>query len=216
MFLDVAQADAAAFANFAVEGEAAARRAALASGEPTPPPAPARRGRGTEQPRSTMQAYTTRDGHTLLLMALERKFFVRLAEAVGRPDLLALVPEDQYLASGNQEIDDALCEIIATKDIGEWMQLFAAADVPVVPVNENAQVLDDPQLAARIEWLEADDDTVTMKTPVRGLPTIAAPTRAPAIGQDTVEVLASIGVDQAEIDRLERDGVIRVAHPSDD
>jgi crotonobetainyl-CoA:carnitine CoA-transferase CaiB-like acyl-CoA transferase len=146
----------------------------------------------------------------LLLMALERKFFVRLAEAVARPDLLEHIRGDQYLTTASKEVDDAMVDIVSSKDLSEWMEIFAAADVPVVPVNESSQVLDDPHLSTRIEWLDADQDTVTMKTPVHSEPSIASPRRAPAIGQDTAAVLAAIGIDQAEIDRLAGVGVIQI------
>jgi crotonobetainyl-CoA:carnitine CoA-transferase CaiB-like acyl-CoA transferase len=58
--------------------------------------------------------------------------------------------------------------------------------------------------------LDADQGTVTMKTPVHSEPSIASPRRAPAIGQDTAAVLAAIGIDQAEIDRLAGVGVIQI------
>ena len=206
VFLDIAQADAAAFANYAVEEQTADRRAVEAGSVPPPaPPAP----RAGSAPRSTIQAYRTRDGKPLMLMALERKFFVRLAEAAGRPDLLTHVPEDQYMVRGSKEIDEALAQAIATKDLADWMTIFADADVPVVPVNEAAEVSEDPQMKARLEWLEADQGAVTMKTPVRSDPAIAAPVRAPAVGQDTAEILGRV-MDQAELDRLAADGVIRV------
>jgi crotonobetainyl-CoA:carnitine CoA-transferase CaiB-like acyl-CoA transferase len=50
-----------------------------------------------------------------------------------------------------------------------------------------------------------------MKSPVHSEPSIASPRQAPAIGQDTAEVLASIGIEQAEIDDLARAGVIGLA-----
>jgi crotonobetainyl-CoA:carnitine CoA-transferase CaiB-like acyl-CoA transferase len=167
-------------------------------------------------PVSTIQAYRTRDGKPLMLMALERKFFVRLAEATGRDDLLAYVG-DSYLVRGTKEIDAALTETIALKDLDEWMAIFAQADVPVVPVNDGAAVADNPQMRARIEWLEADQATVTMKTPVRSEPAIAAPLRAPAIGQDTAGILTAIGIDPTELERLAKEGVIRLgaSHPTD-
>jgi crotonobetainyl-CoA:carnitine CoA-transferase CaiB-like acyl-CoA transferase len=196
-FLDIAQADAAAFANLTIEEHAAS---------PSLPPtgAPAADG------RSTMQAYRTLDGKVLLVMALERKFLVRLADAVGRPDLLDGVDEDEHLARGNVRIDETLVEILASRDLDDWMQLFAAADVPAIPVNDSAGAFDDPHLRERLEWLDADDGTSTMKTPVRGVPSIAAPDRAPAIGADTAEVLAAIGVESAELERLARAGDIRL------
>ena len=205
VFLDVAQADASAFANFAIEDAAAERSTTV------PAPAPAPTGAAPPARPTTTQAYRTRDGKVLLLMALERKFFARLATAVDRPDLLAQVPEEEYLARGSAEIDDALAEIVGTKNLDEWMAILAAADVPAVPVNDGAQALDDPHLRARTEWLDGDQGTVTMKTPVHARPPVAAPDPAPAVGHDTAEVLAAVGVDPAEIDRLAREGVVGVA-----
>jgi crotonobetainyl-CoA:carnitine CoA-transferase CaiB-like acyl-CoA transferase len=158
-----------------------------------------------------MQSYRTRDGRLLLVMALERKFFVRLAEAVGREDLLAQVSGDQHIVRGSEETDAALCEILASRDLDEWMEIFAAADVPVVPVNESAQVAEDPHLRVRIDWIEGDQHTVTMKTPVHSEPPLASPARAPAVGQHTAEVLERVGVDPAMLEQLVRDGVIGAA-----
>jgi crotonobetainyl-CoA:carnitine CoA-transferase CaiB-like acyl-CoA transferase len=210
VFLDVAQADAAAFVNYEVEEHVAVERAtASGADDGSVPSAP--RDAGTPTPRSTMQSYRTRDGRLLLVMALERKFFVRLAEAVGRDDLLAQVPDDQHIVQGSEETDAALGEIIASRDLDEWMEVFAAADVPVVPVNESAQVADDPHLRVRIDWMEADQHTVTMKSPVHSEPRLASPPGAPAVGQHTAEVLARVGVDPATLEQLVRDGVIGVA-----
>ncbi|SDC66498.1 Crotonobetainyl-CoA:carnitine CoA-transferase CaiB [Sphingomonas sp. YR710] len=212
-FLDIAQSDAAAFANYAVEEQVAELRSAEA-GVVVPPPTPP--GDCTPPvPRSTMQAYRTRDGRALMLMTLERKFFVRLAEATGRPDLLAHVPENEYMVRGSTAIDEVLTETIASRDLNDWMRIFADADVPVVPVNECAAVADDPQMHARIEWLESDQATVTMKMPVRSDPPMASPRRAPSIGQDTADILANIDVNPEEIARLTKEGVVRVFRPVD-
>jgi crotonobetainyl-CoA:carnitine CoA-transferase CaiB-like acyl-CoA transferase len=162
-----------------------------------------------------MQAYRTADGKVLMIMALERKFFLRLAEATGRADLAVHAQGDSYMVRGSKEIDAALIDVIASKDLAEWMEIFARADVPVVPVNEGAAVADDPHMLARIEWLEADQGAVTMKSPVRSDPPIAAPCPAPALGQDTAEILARIEVAPADLDRLAAEKVIRVGRPAD-
>jgi crotonobetainyl-CoA:carnitine CoA-transferase CaiB-like acyl-CoA transferase/dienelactone hydrolase len=205
VFLDVAQADVAAFANYEVE-ERAATQSAIAAGV-TQGSGP---GSGGHAP--TIQAYRTRDGKPLMLMALERKFFVRLAEATGRKDLLDHAG-DGHLVRGSKEIDDALVEAIATKDLDDWMEILANADVPVVPVNETAAVADNPQMKARIEWLEADQSTVTMKIPVRSNPPLAAPRVAPWVGQDTAEILARVDMGPSDLDRLQQDRVIRLTRP---
>jgi crotonobetainyl-CoA:carnitine CoA-transferase CaiB-like acyl-CoA transferase len=204
--IDVAQADVAAFVNFAIEDAAAERSAAAAGLVDTP--ALMSVGGG----RSTIQAYRTRDGRLLMLMALERKFFVRLAAAIGRTDLVEQIPEDQYLVPNTPEIDEALATAIGAEDLRHWMEVFAAADVPVVPVNESADALDDPQLQSRIEWLPADQGTVTMKTPIHAEPAAAAPLPAPAVGADTAAVLAELGLTDDEVGALEAAGVVRIAH----
>lgn len=206
-FLDIAQADAAAFANYELE-EAVAKERAIAAGEIPPPPAPIHTDARSRQ--STMQAYRTRDGNVLMIMALERKFFVRLAEATGREDLRTHAEGDSYVVRGSPEIDAALIEVIATRDIADWMDIFARADVPVVPVNEGIAVASDPQMLARLEWIEGDQASVTMKSPVRCDPATAAPCVAPAIGSATADILASISVKPDEMDRLARAGVIKL------
>jgi crotonobetainyl-CoA:carnitine CoA-transferase CaiB-like acyl-CoA transferase len=211
-YLDIAQSDAAAFANYAVE-EAVAEQRAVAAGKVAPPPAPTQ-GAGPRERASTMQAYRTRDGKMLMVMALERKFFLRLAESTGRPDLAAHAQGDSHMVRGSKEIDAALIEAIASRDLAEWMDIFARADVPVVPVNEGAAVAEDPHMQARIEWLEADQGAVTMKSPVRSDPPIAAPPPAPALGQDTAEILARIDVGPADLDRLAAERVIRLGRPA--
>jgi crotonobetainyl-CoA:carnitine CoA-transferase CaiB-like acyl-CoA transferase len=160
-----------------------------------------------------MQAYRTRDGKVLMIMALERKFFLRLAEATGRPDLAAHAQGDSHMVRGSKEIDATLIEVIVSKDLAEWMEIFARADVPVVPVNEGAAVAEDPHMLARIEWLAADQGAVTMKSPVRSDPPIAAPAPAPTIGQDTAEILGRIAVSPADLERLVAEKVIRVGKP---
>ena len=161
-----------------------------------------------------MQAYRTRDGKALMIMALERKFFLRLAEATGRPDLAVHADGNSHTVHGSPEIDATLIEVIATRDMADWMELFARADVPVVPINEGAAVAEDPQMKARLEWLDAAQGAVTMKSPVRADPAIAAPYPAPAIGQDTVAILSQIGVTPDELEQFAEAAIIRIGKPA--
>ena len=211
VFLDIAQSDAAAFANYALE-EAVAEKLAVAAGSipASPPPPPS----GPRTRASTMQAYRTRDGKALMIMALERKFFLRLAEATGRPDLAVHADGNSHTVHGSPEIDATLIEVIATRDMADWMELFARADVPVVPINEGAAVAEDPQMKARLEWLDAAQGAVTMKSPVRADPAIAAPYPAPAIGQDTVAILSQIGVTPDELEQFAEAAIIRIGKPA--
>lgn len=202
VFLDVAQADAAAFINQEIE-EGYWVRLAGETGV-----------YGPQGYTPAIQAYRTRDGMPLMLMALERKFFVRLAQATGREDLLAYAGED-YLVRGSKDVDEVLLEVIATKRLDEWMAIFAEADVPVVPVNGSGDVADNPQLKSRIEWLDAPQATKTMKFPLRSDPPLAPPRQAPVIGQDTADILNRLSLDARAQGKLEKEGVIRIAQPDE-
>jgi crotonobetainyl-CoA:carnitine CoA-transferase CaiB-like acyl-CoA transferase len=211
VLLDIAQADVAAFANLDIERHATDQRAT-----PTQPASSGVNGNasgrsGSSPPPPTMQAYRTADGGALLLMALERKFLERLADAVGRQDLLDQIPQGHFVPQGNTQLDNAICDIIASKNLTDWMQIFADADVPAVPINDGERALDDPQLQARLEWLDAAHGTVTMKTPVKSQPRLADPPPSPAIGEHTIDILTSLGLTQPDIDQLAQQGVIRAA-----
>jgi formyl-CoA transferase len=91
------------------------------------------------------------------------------------------------------------------------MAFFHDHDVPGVPVNDDADVLADQQFLDRATWLAADDGAVTLRTPLHVRPELAAPARAPSLGQHTRDVLATLGMNDDEIDALERSGTIRAS-----
>jgi alpha-methylacyl-CoA racemase len=73
--------------------------------------------------------YRTSDGRHLTVAALEPKFFVRLCELVGRPQLA----ERQYDAD-QSGLAAALEELFARRSLADWLALFDGEDVCVGPV----------------------------------------------------------------------------------
>jgi alpha-methylacyl-CoA racemase len=73
--------------------------------------------------------YATADGRHLTIAALEPRFFQRLCELLGRPELAERQwePEQEPLA-------DELAEAIAAKPLATWLKLFDGEDVSVGPV----------------------------------------------------------------------------------
>jgi crotonobetainyl-CoA:carnitine CoA-transferase CaiB-like acyl-CoA transferase len=94
VFLDVALADAAAFANLELEGFASERSIAEHGVTSAPSMITAQHGDGPRQRSATLQYYRAGDGKILLVMPLERKFMVKLIELLDRPDLLQHFSED--------------------------------------------------------------------------------------------------------------------------
>jgi len=73
--------------------------------------------------------YATADGRHLTVAALEPRFFERLCELLGRPELA----ERQY-GPEQETLADELAELIAAKPLAAWLELFEGEDVSVGPV----------------------------------------------------------------------------------
>ena len=73
--------------------------------------------------------YATADGRHLTVAALEPRFFERLCELLGRPELA----ERQY-AHEQEPLADELAELFAAKPLADWLELFQGEDVSVGPV----------------------------------------------------------------------------------
>jgi crotonobetainyl-CoA:carnitine CoA-transferase CaiB-like acyl-CoA transferase len=139
-----------------------------------------------------------------------------MCEAAGCVELA----EDARIATNGKRVENRveltrlLKEIFARRSTREWLQVLEAAGVPNGPINDVAQVFEEPQVRARGVRVELDH-------PVAGkLPTVASPMRfsatplehhapPPLLGEHTDEVLRSVlGKDAPEIARLRADGAI--------
>jgi alpha-methylacyl-CoA racemase len=78
--------------------------------------------------------YETEDGRHLTLASLEERFFLRLCELVGRPELAARQydPDQEALAA-------TLAQVFAERSLRDWLALFEGEDVCVGPVNTLAE-----------------------------------------------------------------------------
>ena len=73
--------------------------------------------------------YACADGRRLTVGALEPKFFTRLCELLGRPELA----ERQY-DDDQPELKNALADVFAQRALEEWLRVFEGEDVCVGPV----------------------------------------------------------------------------------
>jgi crotonobetainyl-CoA:carnitine CoA-transferase CaiB-like acyl-CoA transferase len=84
--------------------------------------------------------------------------------------------------------------ITATKPRGHWLELFEGNNIPCGPINDYAQVFEDPQVIARALVLQVEHPTLgairTLGSPIKMSatpPDVAR--RAPLLGEHTSEVL---------------------------
>jgi alpha-methylacyl-CoA racemase len=73
--------------------------------------------------------YATADGRYLTVAALEPRFFRRLCELLGRPELT-----DRQWHPDQEPLADELAEAFAAKPLATWLELFEGEDVSVGPV----------------------------------------------------------------------------------
>jgi crotonobetainyl-CoA:carnitine CoA-transferase CaiB-like acyl-CoA transferase len=157
------------------------------------------------------QNFATADGWIVVACPKE-KFWQRLAEVLGRPDLatdgrFATMADRREHAGELLEILDAA---FLARDAVEWLELLRAAGVPSGPVNTVAEALEDPQTIARGLVVETEHPrfgTVRqVASPVRFGADPPTYRRAPARDEAAAHVLRDVlGYDERRIVDL-RDG----------
>lgn len=146
--------------------------------------------------------FRTRDGYVCVLLYTEkqwRKFF-EVVEQVERfegdprlsdPDTRRLDYDAAYGIVG---------EIIATRTSADWLAALDAADIPVAPVSDIADLLVNEQLVNGTFWEHdehpTEDAIRNVRRPARMSASAAPELRpAPRLGEHTIEVLREAGID---------------------
>jgi crotonobetainyl-CoA:carnitine CoA-transferase CaiB-like acyl-CoA transferase len=160
------------------------------------------------------QNFPTADGWIVLACAKE-KFFMRLAEAIGKPELAS---DDRFrdfeARARNREALVAIIDAtLAERTTGEWLAIFGEAGVPCGPVNSVEQALADPQTEARGLIVSTEHPRFGRVRqpggPVRVGEEPVAHRRAPLRGEDEGYVLRDLlGYDDERIDALRAAGAL--------
>ncbi len=153
--------------------------------------------------------YACSDGRFVAVAAIEPRFWRNLCERLGLERYSDLQTDD----GAQDEIRAALAGAFARRTRDEWVAELGPADTCVAPVNTVAEALADPQYTARAAVAEAHHAT---EGPFRQLAPIWAGTVPPdgayevrdGSVTDTAELLAEAGYDDAEIEAMEKEGVI--------
>jgi crotonobetainyl-CoA:carnitine CoA-transferase CaiB-like acyl-CoA transferase len=149
------------------------------------------------------RVYRAGDGKFLTVGALEPQFWRALCEAVGVPELI----DEQF--SGETAAHEKMEGVFASKSRDEWLEELAALETCVGPVNDLDEAFHDPQVRHRRLVAEVEGEAYGPSSPMRfDGEQLVNLDRAPGFGEHTAEVLAEIGVDEAELGRLRDSGAI--------
>ncbi len=147
--------------------------------------------------RVPANTYLTADGRYISVIAHDEALWPKICRALAREEWIADARfNSMTLRVRNRvELDALIAQHVAAHDTHYWQQRFEQHGVPVGPVNDYEQALNDPQVAHR-ELLHEVEHPVSGKIRIVGPPwkMSATPNRMsapPLLGQHTSEVLQS-------------------------
>src|SRR6201991_3946497 len=163
---------------------------------------------------AAMNVYRAADGTWFVLIVTPDKF-APVANAIGRPDLLAdprFATPAQLMANMTQ-LTAIFDEVFGAEAMPHWHSVFAGVDVTFGEVRGPQEVINDPQLAANgiVVPLEGTGGrlTSTISSPIQVHGVTKTPARrAPHPGEHTEEILGELGFDASSIESLRESGAV--------
>jgi len=154
------------------------------------------------------QAFRAADGW-LTIGGANQPNWERLVRVLGVPEW---VDDPRFRTNADRmknlrELEAAMNERLKTRPVREWIAALEKEGVPCGPINSIADMVADPQTAARQMVVELDHPRAG-RTRALGLPIklsaspggVSRP--APLLGEHTVEVLTEYGFSKSEIEAL--------------
>jgi CoA:oxalate CoA-transferase len=157
---------------------------------------------GARHPTITpFQALATGDGN-IIVAAGNDGLFQKFCAALGRADLAdsALFRSNELRQKNQPKLQDELERTLKGKTTVAWIEILEKAGIPCGPINDVAQALAHPQVAARNMLITVEDKTAgTLRlsgNPLKFSAFADPPTRAPApdLDGDRAAILKELGI----------------------
>jgi crotonobetainyl-CoA:carnitine CoA-transferase CaiB-like acyl-CoA transferase len=183
----------------------------LFSGRP-----PVRSYRGGLTP--TWNTYKGSDGKWFTIGMQSHRLWPGFCKVLGRPEWATEEPygPPRTRVEHSQQLINDLDAVFATKPAAEWVRELTEADLMAAPVNEYADLANDPQVIANNYIVEVERSDGQPPVKMVGAPVIFSKTPAgirslaPEFGQHTEEILLEAGYSWEELVELRTAGVIGV------
>lgn len=153
------------------------------------------------------------DRYIAVSMSLVSRWWVPFCDAVGRPDLR---DDPRFCTSLGQHehrhiLIAELDELFSQRDQWDWVEFLCGQGLPVAPVQDYGQIIDDPQVVANeyiVPFTRPDGTESRIVGPAVQLSKSPGSirTRAPEFGEHTEEVLLERGFTWPDIEALREGG----------
>ncbi|MGI8927176.1 MAG: CaiB/BaiF CoA transferase family protein [Tepidiformaceae bacterium] len=159
--------------------------------------------------------YACADGRWVMIVAIDQKFWPRVAKALEVPEL----SDDPRFARGlaryqnRADLEGLLERTFRSRDSDYWLERLREHDVPASTVQDYAEMVETEQVVLN-DYIVEQEHPLWGKQRVIGLHVQLSETPgavgepAPMLGEHTEEVLRSIGVDAGHINAMAAAGVI--------
>jgi crotonobetainyl-CoA:carnitine CoA-transferase CaiB-like acyl-CoA transferase len=172
--------------------------------------------RGTNSAK--YQYYRTSDDRYVLFCCIEPAFWENFCKLADRPDLIGesdSSPVDfAVTADPDQTLRREIQRIIEMRTQAEWTRIAAEHDIAIGPALQHDDIRTDPQLEARGAFIEAVHPTAgpfthpTLPALVNGTRSTELRHHAPALGEQTEEILGELGLSAHDIIALREARVV--------
>jgi crotonobetainyl-CoA:carnitine CoA-transferase CaiB-like acyl-CoA transferase len=154
--------------------------------------------------------YETKDGRWLSVATVEPKFWVRMCEVLGAPEL-----SDQQFANdaARTAVADALVAKFQEKTLAEWERIFEPERLPIAAVKRVSEVVDDPHVKARrllptVDLPSVERLRVIAHPAKHAVAATKVPATVPKRGEHTEEIMRSLGYTSKQITALSKKGIV--------
>lgn len=161
--------------------------------------------------------YRTSDGF-MAVMPYNDAQWGRFFKLIGKPDLIS-DPRYCSMASRTEHIDSLYS--LLEQEVGKrstiwWKESLEREDIPAVPVKSIDELLTDEHLQQRHFFTRHQHPTegtlINISSPIQMSKSPPSVRRlAPRLGQDTRDILKEVGYDEARVQSLLQDGVIKAS-----
>jgi crotonobetainyl-CoA:carnitine CoA-transferase CaiB-like acyl-CoA transferase len=161
--------------------------------------------------------FATKDGKWVAISCATDKLFMRLATAMGRPELASssTYGEQKTRLAHRHDVNEIVRDWCGSLSREEVLERCYATDTPAGPLNNIADIFGDRQFHARRNLIAVDEpktgEAIVVPSPVPQLSDTPARIRSlgPELGQHTDEVLREVlGMDDTQINALRQQRVI--------